>query len=74
MDEATYEVAHRLMKERLSIEGDLRLWERDDQTSAKVLGSYYDNTPDELFDAFKSNVINALRVRIYEINQEISTL
>jgi len=84
MNKDTLARANALMKERKSIERELNIWTKEltDKRKLGYLQSWNNdhatklesNVPDELFDAFRTCAMNALRMRVFEIDAEIADL
>ena len=84
MNKDTLARANALMKERKSIQRELDVWTKE-LTEKRKLGylqgwnndhatKLESNVPDELFDAFRTCSMNALRMRVFEIDAEIDRL
>ena len=84
MNEEQYDKAKRLREERFKLEKELNIW-HNDLTSSDGLGYLQkwnslhavplkSSMPSEVFDGFKSSVINSLKVRLAEIEDEFNDL
>lgn len=84
MDEQQYKTASKLQDEKRRIIRELKVWE-EDLTSRIRLGYLQawnndhatkldTNIPSELFNSFRSAAMNALKVRLSEIDKEFGEL